>query len=366
MNSTANTVRPGTAQLEQAALWWLRLREPDLRPDEVSEWLAWCQRDAANLAAFEKIETLGGRLDALGSRTRESLARELLEGEPATTGPVPAAPQRPWRRRSRLLRSLALAAMLVVTVGLAFYLSAAQTARLTQTAVYATARAQSRDLELPDGSRVALGAATRLHVAYSAGLRDLQLADGEAYFEVAHNAQRPFVVHVGHLRVIAVGTAFNIRKTGTRIELVVTGGAVDVEDGAALATSAAQARLPNDGAIRVAAGQLVVADAGQGLRVRPADPAAATAWREGRLRFVDEDLAVVVANLNRYTREQVVIADASLGTLRYTGTILQGREAEWLLAIEKVFPVRAQHDAQGRIALYRRDRARGSRAEPRP
>lgn len=364
MNPTANTVSPDTVQLEQAALWWQRLREEDLRADEISEWLAWCQCDPANLAAFEKIETLGGRFDTLDARTRASLARELLEGE-VIPGLLPAAPRRGWRRLG-LLRSLALAAMLVATVSLGFYLSAAQTARLTQNAVYATARAQSRDLELSDGSRVALGAATRLHVAYSADVRDLQLADGEAYFEVAHNAHRPFVVHVGRLRVIAVGTAFNIRKTGARIELVVTDGAVDVEDGAALAASAAQTRLPNDGAIRVAAGQLVVADAGQGLRVRPADPAAATAWRQGRLRFVDEDLAVVVANLNRYTREEVVIADASLGKLRYTGTILQGREAEWLVAIEKVFPVHAQRDAQGRVALYRRDRARSTRAEPRP
>lgn len=363
MNPTANTVSLDTVQLEQAALWWQRLREEDLRPDEISEWLAWCQRDPANLAAFEQIETLGARLDALDPRTRQSLARELLEGE-AATGPVPTASPQRWRHRVGLLRSLALAAMLLAAIGLGFYLSAAHTARLTQNAVYATARAQNRDLELPDGSRVALGAATRLHIAYSAGLRNLQLADGEAYFEVAHSAQRPFVVHVGRLRVVAVGTAFNIRKTGPLIELVVTDGAVDVEDGAALAASASQTRRPNDGAIRVAAGQLVVADAGQGLRVRPADPATATAWRQGRLRFVDEDLAVVVANLNRYTREQVVIADAALGKLRYTGTILQGREADWLLAIEKVFPIRAQRDAQGRIALYRRDRVRSAPAEP--
>jgi transmembrane sensor len=241
-----------------------------------------------------------------------------------------------------------------VLLGAAVYFYNPRAADTTQNAVFATARAQSRDLELTDGSKIALGAATRLDVAYSAAVRNLQLGDGEAYFEVAHNVQRPFVVQVGRLKVVAVGTAFNIRKTGERIEVVVTQGAVDVENAAAAhAAQSAQTRLPNDGAIRVAAGQLVVAEV-QGLSVRPADATAATAWRHGNLQFVDEDLAVVVANLNRYAQREVVIADPSLAGLRYTGTILQGRESEWLAAIEKVFPIDVQNDEQGRVALHRR------------
>ncbi|MFT4047309.1 MAG: FecR domain-containing protein, partial [Solimonas sp.] len=261
--------------------------------------------------------------------------------------------RRVWPRRAALAAGLG-----ALLIGTGVFLYGRHASDAVQNTVYATARAQSRDVELSDGSKIALGAATRLDVAYSTDVRRLHLGDGEAYFEVAHNVQRPFVVAAGRLKVVAVGTAFNIRKTGARVEVVVTQGAVDVEDAATQNVApAAQTRLPNDGAIRVAAGQLVVAEA-QGLSVRPADRIAATSWRQGTLQFVDEDLAVVVANLNRYAPREVVIADRSLDGLRYTGTIVQGREAEWLKAIEKVFPVVVQNDAQGRVTLHRRDAAR--------
>ncbi|WP_028080422.1 FecR family protein [Solimonas soli] len=346
-----------TTGLEQAALWWQRLREADVAPETVSEWLDWCQRDAANLQAFEKIEALGGRFEALDAQTRAGLMRELLDD--ATPGSAPPADR---QRRARKPWRLALAAgFCAALIGAGVYLYANHGTGAVQRAVYVTAKAQSRELELSDGSHVALGAATRLDVAYSADVRDLQLGDGEAYFEVAHNVQRPFVVRVGRLKVVAVGTAFNIRKTGAHVEVVVTQGAVDVENAASLnAAQSAQTRLPNDGAIRVAAGQLVVADAAQGLSVRPADRVAATTWRQGRLQFVDEDLSIVVANLNRYARHEVVIADASLDGLRYTGTIVQGRETEWLAAIEKVFPVDVQRDAEGRALLRRREATRAA------
>lgn len=353
-----NSKEVTTARLEQAALWWQRLREESVRPEEISEWLDWCQRDPDNLQAFEKIEGLGARFDALDADTRAELLREMLD-EPSAE-PAPAiSPPAPARRRYAVALAAGIAA-LAVAVGSYTYLG--RGSEPTQTASYTTAKAQSQDLLLADGSQVALGAATRLDVDYTAGVRGLQLGDGEAYFEVAHNPQRPFVVRVGRLKVIAVGTAFNIRKTGTRVEVVVTQGAIDVEDAARNAALASQqARLPNDGAIRVAAGQLVVTER-EGLTVRPADREAATAWRHGSLQFVDEDLAVVVANLNRYSRQEVVITDRSLDGLRYTGTVMQGREAEWLAAIGQVFPISVQRDAQGRINLRRRELSNVSRS----
>ncbi|MFT4047562.1 MAG: DUF4880 domain-containing protein, partial [Solimonas sp.] len=80
-----------TAGLEQAALWWQRLREEDVRPEEISEWLDWCQRDPANLQAFERIEALGGRFDALDAPTRAGLLRELLGDESPSAPAAPAA-----------------------------------------------------------------------------------------------------------------------------------------------------------------------------------------------------------------------------------------------------------------------------------
>ncbi|SEQ41751.1 FecR family protein [Solimonas aquatica] len=337
---------PDKARLEQASLWWLRLREDNVPAEEINAWLEWCQRDSANLQAFEKIESLGGQLGGLDVQTRASLLQEL-DAELA-------APEPPRRRRSWTLALAAGLAALAVYGGMLAWRAPAPEA---QQARYATVKAQSRELKMSDGSQVALGAASHLIVDYSSAQRALRLDDGEAYFQVAHNPHRPFVVSVGSLTVTAVGTAFNIRKTGPRVEVVVTQGVVDVarREGTQALTNPEPARLPEDGVIRVAAGQRVVADEDRRLlTVSPADRDAAIAWREGRQQFVDENLAVVVANLNRYARNEVQLGDASLEQLRYTGSIVQGRESEWLAAVEKVFPISAQQQADGRVLLYRR------------
>lgn len=348
MNPTEQT----TARLEQAGLWWLRLREDDVRPEEISEWLAWCQCDPANLEAFEKIEGLGARFGHLSAENREQLSRDVLEAPSAAAvaaGSAEVAASAPPRRRRRWPLLAAATAVLAIAVCIGLFAPRRSSAPHAEAVSYMTAKAESRDVTLSDGSEVAIGAATRLDVTYSAELRRLSLGDGEAYFEVAHNPQRPFVVHAGSLRVTAVGTAFDIRKTGDRVELVVTEGVVDVAgDGAGAADSQ---RMPAGG-IRVPAGRLVVSEH-QRLAVTSTDSRSATAWRHGSQRFVDADLGVVVANLNRYTRDEVVIADPQVASLRYTGTVLAGHEREWLAAIEKVFPVEVQREA-GRIVLKRR------------
>lgn len=360
------------ACLEQASRWWLRLREDDVRPDEIGEWLDWCQADPANLQAFEKVETLGGRLEALDAATRHALMRELIDAPSATppaapaplAAPFPASPSSPMPppvaapgRRVMSARFAMLAILPVLLAAVAWWFPE-RAAQLRNSNVYATQRAQRDEVRLADGSRLTLGAATRVKVDYSPERRDLEIGSGEAYFEVAHNRERPFAVRAGRLKIVAVGTAFNIRRTGERVEVVVTEGVVDVEDSASRdepASVAAQANLPHAGVIRVAAGQLIVADLGdRAVTVRPANKDAALAWRRGSLQFVDEELGVVVANLNRYTHDDVVIADPALAQLRYTGTVVAGHEAEWLAAIEKVFPISVQRDAQGRAALSQR------------
>jgi transmembrane sensor len=355
----AETISPSV--LEQASLWWVRLRDDDVPPEEIGRWLDWCQSDPAHLQAFEKIESLGGRLGALDGETRAAMVRELLHDEKPEARP--ASRRKPV---SSLSAGLALAAGLAgvavaVGVGLRHPVARPAGQAAAQTASYVTPKAQSQDVNLADGSHVAIGADSSLAVSYSAASRELQLRNGEAYFEVQHNPDRPFVVQAGRLKVTAVGTAFNIRKTGDSVEVIVTRGVVDVADGSGQAAGGSQMPLPRAGVIRVAAGQLVAADRDSpSLTVRPADGNTATSWRSGSMSFLDEDLALVVANLNRYSEKQVSIADPSLDHLRFTGTLLQGHEQEWLAAIQKVFPVTVRQVDNGEILLYRRSDAPSS------
>ncbi|MDE0855572.1 MAG: DUF4880 domain-containing protein, partial [Nevskia sp.] len=75
--------------LEQASLWWVRLRDDDVTPEEIGRWLDWCQDDPANLQAFADVDRLGGRLAALDAGTRAALVRDLLDEPVARKRPAP-------------------------------------------------------------------------------------------------------------------------------------------------------------------------------------------------------------------------------------------------------------------------------------
>src|SRR5262249_39417186 len=80
-----------------------------------------------------------------------------------------------------------------------------------------------------DGSTITLNTDSQIRVALSASERRIELKHGEAYFEVAHDPNRPFVVHAGNKRVIAVGTKFSVRRDYDDVQVVVTEGKVRLE-----------------------------------------------------------------------------------------------------------------------------------------
>lgn len=168
-----------------------------------------------------------------------------------------------------------------------------------------------------DGSNITLNTNSQLRVALTASERHVDLHQGEAFFEVAKDRQRPFVVEVGSKRVVAVGTKFSVRRDGDDVEVVVTEGKVRVEERVApkhdgVEASASTPVFLTPGAIARAteAGVWV-----QRKSVREAE--AHLSWRVGVLMFRDQNLAEAVAELNRYNVRQIVIADPPAARHRF-------------------------------------------------
>jgi transmembrane sensor len=167
----------------------------------------------------------------------------------------------------------------------------------------------------------------------------VSLDSGEAYFDVARDPQRPFIVAAGEVQVTAIGTAFNVHKGSGHVRVTVTEGAIRVS-------------APGNAAAEAKAGQQVeYALAERQLSVSSADTAVATAWRSGVLKFVDEPLRNVVADLNRYSERGIVIEDAGLEALPYTGTVFTGRIDQWLIALEDAFPLYVEDSGRARVRL---------------
>lgn len=298
--------------LRVAADWWVRLRDAKASEQTTEQWLAWIDEDDAHLDAFERVTGLAAQMGSLDELSHATLMAEF----------APAVVSRRWWPLGA-----AAAAVLLVAAGM---LGWSMLAPSSEPRLYTSAIGAQRDVTLEDGSRMALGGATRLTARFSRTHREVDLAEGEAYFEVVHNASRPFVVHAGRLRIEDIGTAFDVRRTGDRVTISMAEGRVRIVDSAS----------DPGRSLEAVAGQAVSYDPSHpALRMSTTDPAQAAAWRYARLEFDNEPLSVVVANINRYRPHPVRIADAGLQSMTFTGTVKTDAIDDWLQALPQVLPL---------------------------
>lgn len=329
-----------TRRLEEASEWLIRLQEEDLAESEIARWMAWCDSDPENRRAFERLWPLWQAFDPVTSGSAHEAAERVATRASAER---PRAPSAFVSNRARLGLALA-AAILIAVCGGVFWLHAGDRSETVgEVARVGSAPAQHRELTLPDGSGVELGARSAVKIDFKGPQRRIELGEGQAFFTVKHDKERPFVVIAGDLQVVAVGTAFDVLRSGHRVTVTVQEGIVDVSAGH---SGGAQRELALSQPLRVPQGSQVVYDATQGdtPTLRSIDVAAATAWREGRLEYVAEPLTSVVANLNRYASHPIRVEGDGLDSLRYTGTIEVRSIDEWLRALPHVFPVNVSFD----------------------
>jgi transmembrane sensor len=315
---SATTFAPAHRIEHAAAEWWARLRDPALPDQALAQWTTWLEADPRHAAAFDRACAMAEEAAALKGDQRADLLARFAP-------PSMAAP----RRAPRTLLALAAGLAAVVVLGGGLFLAYRHGPEAPQ--VYASERAGHRDIDLPDGSSIELGGATSITARYGHDIRAIDLDAGEAFFRVAH-AERPFVVTAGPLRIRDLGTAFNVRRTGDRVTVAVTEGRVRVSPAA---------DSSDGGTVELGAGREVSFDPEtKAMRILDIDPVAATAWREHRLEFVNEPLASVLDNVNRYSSRPIRLTDPALARLTFTGTVQVDTIDSWVAALPRVFPVR--------------------------
>jgi transmembrane sensor len=168
-----------------------------------------------------------------------------------------------------------------------------------------------RRVPLADGSLATLNTTSRIAVAMADKRRTVRLENGEAWFRVAHDKTRPFIVEAGDIRVQAVGTAFSVRMREHGADVLVTEGVIETwvvgREGEKRRISAGSRGFVSD-----AQPTIEVATAPQAIE-------RALAWRSGELALDGESLDYAVSEINRYNVRKLVISDPSLGTEQLVG-----------------------------------------------
>lgn len=311
-------IRPEVS--DQAIEWFARCRAGELPETQRARFKAWLAADPEHARAFADIERFWGGLDA---PARRAYANSAMHG--SKPGSI--------RRRLRLAPlGLAFAAGLA----LALWLPPALRFRISD---HRTDWGERRELTLPDGTRITLNTHTALSVDFSSALRTVRLAEGEAYFEVARDTARPFVVLADSGEVRVTGTAFNLRDDGDRMTVTVAEGRVRITP------SRGQAN------VEVAAGYRVSSGGSGSPTVGPADPGAG-AWRDGLLAFEGQPLAAVVSELNRYSPSVIVIADPRIRSRIVSGVFDLNRPEGIRSAIEKTLHLASVQISPALTLLY--------------
>lgn len=340
-----------------AAEWFTRLREDPVSAEDLAAWLAWYEEDEGNKRAFESVRTMWEQADRL----------------PAA---APLAANAGWRRRRYRLAAAAAAAVVVMLGAIAWKLTpatlpeaaplpvvvegpqafvaeAGPAASLNAPAAARPVQALVKEAYLPDGSRVSLAEKSAVAVKFTAARRELVMQRGVAYFTVAHNSERPFMVKVGNIVVRAVGTAFNVRNSGDRVVVTVTEGKVKLYPAAADVGSAAP-----ENSVQVEAGREAVWSVQNELpTVSAVDTSHALAWQRGILDYVNEPLGSAIEDINRYSSRKILIRDTAVENIVFSGTVFVDATDAWVRALPKLFPLEVVVDEQGNYLLVARNSA---------
>lgn len=270
--------------------------------DEAARWTArmdaggWSARDESELQAWLAAHPMhGGALlqaQAAWISTDLKVAQDMVDDMPAAS--------RVSRRGLVAFGGGLIAASLAG--GLIWGTSALQ---------YATGVGEIRRVPLADGSVAAINTASRIAVRVDATRRNVKLEAGEAWFQVAKDPERPFVVDAGRVRVRAVGTAFAVRLRSEGAQVFVTEGVVE-----------AWVEGAEGHRVRIAAGGKAFVSNDAAIKVAAAEPSAvdrSLAWRAGKIDLDGNRLDFAVGEFNRYNQRKIIIADPTLAAEEFDG-----------------------------------------------
>lgn len=257
---------------DKAAAWAVRLEARDLDDAERRAFEAWC-------AAHPRHR---------GALLRAQAGLRLMDQARVVKDVLPAA----GKPRARPRRAFALAG------GLAAAALAAVVVLLTSPGELRTQVGEQRRVALQDGSVALINTDSRLAVSFDDSRRRISLKRGEAWFKVAKDTGRPFVVDAGQVHVRATGTAFSVRRDPDGVRVVVTEGRV-------LAWSDGSANKP----VPVVAGQqaLIAEGAPAPPKVFASKGDDVLAWRRGEIILSGQTIAAAAAEFNRYNQQKIVL-----------------------------------------------------------
>jgi transmembrane sensor len=324
--------------MEQDAIAFLRRIDSSAGESDWLELQAWLEADPEHRATYDRVERLFAELEAA--------APQLTAGLDERPGAAAARRSSADRRgRARLFTRRAFGGFAAAAAAAAIAVVVMQPQAPVATQTYETAKGETREVVLADGSHVHLNSASRLTVRFEKSRRRVELAEGEAAFDVTHDASRPFVIAAGERDVRVVGTEFDVLRHEGALRVTVLSGVVAIQ-----APERAPATVQP---VILRAGDQLDHRAGTRLwTVSKVDPQVAFAWKNGDLIYSDRPLDEVVSDLNRYFATPLRV-EGPAASLRFSGVLKIEGEVAVVRRLEAFLPVEAVRETGGVVLRMR-------------
>lgn len=358
MSQKPQSVPSSVSISDQASAWFARLQADDVSSEERSRFQEWYRAQPQHAEAYDKTrklwsllqipaEQVSGRIrgeSVKGINTQNSATVDDAEEPAINSGNAqfnnPARPQGGTEANRPTAGKLGRRFSVVVCLSLLLILAGRQLPHQLQNwqSDYHTAAGQQLSLELDDGSRLTLNTDTALAVHFSTQQRRIELLRGEAYFEVAPNKQRPFIVDGGDAEARAVGTAFSVRKQAENLRVAVSEGIVEVGTGSASTLVRAEQQV-----------DVLL------TRIQPVLNATnddAFAWQRRQVVFNRQPLAEVLDEVNRYRAGRIVAVNPALAERVLSGVFNVGDAGAVTEALQATLHAQAVKLPGGLVLLY--------------
>ena len=278
---------------QQAINWVTRLQSGDCTDAELCALDDWLIQSEDHRVAYQQVAAFW---------------QELAHIEPHASTELEAAraylrDKRQARRRFSGKRAATVLSLLLVVSASPLFWSWLHTQN------YHTAKGEQVNIELSDGSQIALNTDTELSVQYTDEARTVKLHHGEALFTVIHNRVKPFVVTAANGTIKDIGTRFNVYQQAQQVSVTVLEGEVSITTAN---NSTAHSVKANQ--------QLSYNNNGQLSPITQVDVNNTTAWQKKLVVFKAQPLSVVVDQLARYHNVSLQIADPRLRELKVSGS----------------------------------------------
>lgn len=314
-----------TEQSRQEAIdWVLQLRSESCTPDKRRLFEDWLAQHPGHQQLYDRYDTQWQGLDRFKGLDFP-VRQDALNYRPPTHNT-----RQFWPR-------LAIAASLLLALGLT---AVSPDGWYGTDARYIVAQGSRETINLADGSQLELNGGTEINVHLSRWRRSVELVEGEAFFNVVHEPDRPFVVSAANGRIVDIGTQFEVYLQSDKVQVAVQEGSVRVD--------AKDSR-------ELAANQLLAYNrTGDFIPLPSENVDNLTAWRQGQLVFDNRRLDEVLAELGRYHATQVRLGSPGLAKLKVNGRFRIDRLDSALATIASTLPVTLQRTSPDEVVLKER------------